>query len=157
MPQSRFRITWVLRNELALGPTPHNLRHLQRLEEEGVKAIVTLCDIDEHPQLNEVETMFVRKRVVLPDHKSGRAPTSQQLDEALEVLSQLRNHGPVFVHCVASMERSPLLCLAWLMRERGLSRLQALDYLTQVHPGTNPLPEQLALLNDGLQRRGPAI
>jgi protein-tyrosine phosphatase len=44
------------------------------------------------------------------------------------------------------MERSPLVCLAWLMRERGLSRLQALDYLMQVHPGTNPLPGQLNVL-----------
>ena len=44
------------------------------------------------------------------------------------------------------MERSPLLCMAWLIRHRGLSRLEALEYLMHVHPGTSPLPEQLALL-----------
>lgn len=65
---------------------------------------------------------------------------------ALQALVELQAEGPVFVHCVAAMERSPLICLAWLMRKRGLTRLQALDYLTELHPGTNPLPEQLALL-----------
>ena len=44
------------------------------------------------------------------------------------------------------MERSPLVCLAWLVRRQGLTPQRALDYLMQVHPGTNPLPGQLALL-----------
>jgi hypothetical protein len=34
------------------------------------------------------------------------------------------------------MERSPLLCLAWLIRERRLSIEQALAYLMHIHPGT---------------------
>ena len=55
-------------------------------------------------------------------------------------------HGPVYVHCVAAMERSPLVCLAWLVKQRRLKPARALDYLMQVHPGTNPLPGQLALL-----------
>ena len=62
------------------------------------------------------------------------------------VLGELREHGPVFVHCVAAMERSPLLCLAWLIRRHGLSQQRALDYLMQVHVGTNPLASQLAVL-----------
>jgi len=62
-------------------------------------------------------------------------------------LRELRKEGPVFVHCVAAMERSPLVCMAWLMQQEGLNSTEALDYLMQVHPGTNPLPGQLALLN----------
>jgi hypothetical protein len=38
------------------------------------------------------------------------------------------------------------VCLAWLVRQRGLSPQRALDYLMQVHPGTSPLPGQLELL-----------
>jgi protein-tyrosine phosphatase len=53
----------------------------------------------------------------------------------------------VFVHCVAAMERSPLVCLAWLVSRHGQSPQAALDYLMQVHPGTNPLPGQLRLLD----------
>jgi len=52
----------------------------------------------------------------------------------------------VFVHCLAAMERSPLLCMAWLVRSRGLSPQRALDYLQQQHPGTNPLPDQWRVL-----------
>jgi protein-tyrosine phosphatase len=52
----------------------------------------------------------------------------------------------VYVHCVAAMERSPLVCLAWLVTRHGQTPERALDYLMQVHPGTNPLPGQLALL-----------
>jgi protein-tyrosine phosphatase len=84
--------------------------------------------------------------VVLPDHRAGRMPGAEELAQALAALAALRQQGPVFVHCVAAMERSPLVCLAWLMRQRGLSPQRALDYLMQVHPGTSPLPGQLELL-----------
>ena len=78
-----------------------------------------------------------------------------QLEQALEALAELRSHGPVFVHCVAAIERSPLVCLAWLMREHGLSRQNALDYLLQVHPGTGPTAAHLMLLTQ-LSHTAPA-
>jgi hypothetical protein len=147
MPRSSFRIDWVLRDQLALGPAPRRLEHLQLLERAGVQAVLSLCDAPELPMPVELEQRFLWARQVLPDHRAGRNPTTAELEAALAELGRLRREaGAVFVHCVASMERSPLVCLAWLMRERGLSRLQALDYLMQVHPGTNPLPGQLELL-----------
>jgi protein-tyrosine phosphatase len=84
--------------------------------------------------------------VVLPDHRSGREPDLPELQRALAALAELHQHGPVFVHCVAAIERSPLVCMAWLVQAGGLSSQRALDYLQQVHPGTNPLPQQLRLL-----------
>jgi hypothetical protein len=36
--------------------------------------------------------------------------------------------------------------MAWLVRTHGQSPQRALDYLMQVHPGTNPLPGQWRLL-----------
>jgi hypothetical protein len=36
--------------------------------------------------------------------------------------------------------------MAWLIRRRRLSFIDALDYLKRVHPPTGPLPEQLATL-----------
>ena len=47
---------------------------------------------------------------------------------------------------MASVERSPLICLGWLVREEGYSIDLAMDYLMQIHPGTSPLPEQLSLV-----------
>ena len=143
----RFRIDWVLVDELAIGPAPRAPRHLERLADAGIKAVFSLCGEDEAPPPEDLSTRFVHERLVLPDHRSGRLPQASELEEALEVLLRLHQlHGPVYVHCVAAMERSPLVCLAWLVKQRRLKPARALDYLMQVHPGTNPLPGQLALL-----------
>ncbi|MCP9773631.1 dual specificity protein phosphatase family protein [Synechococcus sp. Tobar12-5m-g] len=142
-----FRISWVLTDALAVGPAPRAQRHLDRLEGEGVKAVLSLASADEAPLALGIEERFAWKRLVLPDHRSERVVQPDELAQALELVNGLRQHGSVFVHCVAAMERSPLVCIGWLMQERHLSREQALDYLMQVHPGTNPLPEQLSALD----------
>jgi hypothetical protein len=143
---SRFRLDWVLVQELAVGPAPRAERHLERLTEAGVTAVLSLCSEQEAPPPAGLESRFECRRLVLPDHRVERLPELAQLEQALEALAELRAKGPVYVHCVAAMERSPLVCLAWLVRRHGLTPQRALDYLMQVHPGTNPLPGQLALL-----------
>ena len=154
MPPSRFRINWVLVDELAIGPAPRAERHLDRLEDQGIRAVLSLCSEQEAPPPPELCSRFACTRLVLPDHRAARLPDPPELAAALEALTDLRRHGPVFVHCVAAMERSPLVCLAWLVNRHGQSPQAALDYLMQVHPGTNPLPGQLKLL-DQLGRLSP--
>jgi protein-tyrosine phosphatase len=61
-------------------------------------------------------------------------------------LGVLQRQGPVFLHCVAGVERSPLVAMAWLVKRHGLGWQAALEYVQQCHPGTSPLPEQLASL-----------
>jgi hypothetical protein len=146
MPASRFRVDWVLVQELAIGPAPRAERHLERLAAEGVRGVLSLSGEEEALPPSGLEQRFACRRVVLPDHRVGRMPLAEELAQALAALAQLREEGPVFVHCVAAMERSPLVCLAWLVRQRGLSPQRALDYMMQVHPGTSPLPGQLELL-----------
>ena len=143
---SAFPISWVLVQDLALGPAPVAPRHLNRLEAEGIMAVFSLCSTEEKVAPPDLEERFHCRRLVLPDHRSQGTLSIGQLEQALEVLAELRSHGPVFVHCVAAIERSPLVCLAWLMREHGLSRQNALDYMLQVHPGTSPSAAHLMLL-----------
>lgn len=154
MSPSRFRIDWVLANELAIGPAPRAERHLDRLEDHGLRAVLSLCSETEAPPPPQLTTRFTCARLVLPDHRAARLPDQDELKAALEALADLRSRGPVFVHCVAAMERSPLVCLAWLVSRHGQTPQAALDYLMQVHPGTNPLPGQLKLL-DQLERLSP--
>ncbi len=150
--QKPFKIDWILVDELAIGPAPCAERHLSRLKDAGVKAVLSLCSEDEAPPPPSMNGQFACCRLVLPDHRSGRLPAFDELIAALDRLAKLhQKHGSVFVHCVAAMERSPLVCLGWLVQRHNLSPEQALDYLMQVHPGTNPLPGQLALL------RNPAL
>jgi hypothetical protein len=144
----RFQIDWVLVNELAIGPAPQAERHLDRLVQEGVHGVLSLCSEQEAPPPPGLQQRFVCDRFVLPDHRAGRMPQRHELLEALQRLLQLTSCGAVYVHCVAAMERSPLVCLAWLVTRKGLTPQRALDYLMQVHQGTNPLSGQLRLLQD---------
>lgn len=141
-----FRLSWVLRHELALGSAPRRDDHLQLLREEGCRSVLSLCQPGEQPHLEGLDQQFTWRSVPLPDHRCSEPLTQELLESALQTLEQLQRAGPVFVHCLAGRERSPLVCMAWLMRVRGLSRQQALEYVSQVHPGTNPLPQHLALL-----------
>jgi hypothetical protein len=144
---SGFRLDWVLVHEIAVGTAPRAESHLNRLSGEGIEGILSLCSEQEAPPPADLASRFYSKRLVLPDHRSERLLDLSELQAALLALAELRSHGPVYVHCVAGIERSPLVCLGWLMQQHGLTAQRALDYLMQVHPGTNPLPGQLALLN----------
>lgn len=141
-------IHWVLRQRLAIGAAPTSPEHLQLLADAGVAAVLSLCSEAEAPPPPGFSERFVCRRVVLADHRSTTSSTPAELLSAVHTLEQLlATASPVYVHCLASVERSPLVCIAWLMRERRLTRLQALDYLMAIHPLSSPLPGQLALLD----------
>ena len=143
-----FRVDWVLIDQLAIGPAPRSLSHLDRLRDLGIRCVLSLCSLDEATPPPGMGNEFRTSRYVLPDHRAGRLVNLDELETALGHLCELQQHGPVFVHCVAAMERSPLVCLAWLVSQHHVTPERALDYLMQQHPGTNPLPGQLALLHE---------
>lgn len=145
-PIQRFRIDWVLTNDLAIGPAPRAERHIKRLKAAGIHGVLSLCSLEEAQPPEGFTDQFQCQRIVLPDHRSPEVLTLHQLKSSLLALSELRQQGPVFVHCVAAVERSPLICMAWLVQQQQLNPSEALDYLMQVHPGTNPLPRQYELL-----------
>ena len=148
MPSMRFKVNWVLNEELAVGTAPQKQKDLERLTSEGIKSIFSLCGENEVKNDLNLDELFKHKRYVLPDHKTGKIISSFELNEALVILRNLVKSGPVFVHCYAAVERSPLVCMAWLVKECKLSSQQALDYLMQINPGTNPLPGQLRVLKE---------
>lgn len=140
-----WRISWVLRGELAVGPAPRYASHGARLLEEGITGVLSLCSESEAPP-PVLPLRLQQRRLVLPDHRAGRPLRLEELERALELLAELQLQGPVYVHCKAGVERSPLVCLGWLMQRRRLGQLDALDYLMQVHPPTGVLPQQLEVL-----------
>ena len=144
--KENFRFRWVLVNELAIGTAPLTNEHILKLKREGISSILTLCSENEVKLVDKLEEFFNYKRFILPDHKSGRDPTLTELKTSLELLSSLKALGPTFVHCLAAIERSPLICIGWLIKEKNLSAQQALEYMTQINPGTNPLPSQFNVL-----------
>ena len=144
--QRKFLFNWVLTNELAIGNAPKNNEALEKLKKQKIKSIISLCSEEEAKLVDNIQNLFFCNRIILPDHKSGRYPSLDELLKVLNVIEKLKNNGPIFVHCVAAMERSPLVCMGWLIREHGLEPLEALEYMMQIHKGTSPLQGQLDLL-----------
>ena len=145
-PAPPFRFSWLLVDELAIGSAPLHSACLDRLSEEGVTAVLSLCAEAEAPLPATFSQRFRAARVVLPDHRGGRWPEPRELEAAVAALAALRPHGPVFLHCVAAVERSPLVAMAWLMATRQLSLESALAYVQLQHPGTAPFQQQLEAL-----------
>ena len=141
-----FIIDWVLINELAIGKGPRTNNDLSEIKKLNINSILSLCSEEECKPAPDMEKFFYCKRIILPDHKARRDPTLDEINEALDVLNHLLNRGPTFIHCVASIERSPLICMAYLIKKCDLTPLEALEYLMGVHPISNPLPGQFAVL-----------
>tara|TARA_B100000963_G_scaffold153660_1_gene133818 strand:- start:39 stop:497 length:459 start_codon:yes stop_codon:yes gene_type:complete len=144
--KSHFKFDWVLVDKLAIGTVPKETRHLEKLNKEGIKGILNLCTEEEAKCIDNLKDIFAFKRVTLPDHRQKKLLTKKNIITALSELEKLNKLGPTFIHCFASMERSPIICMAWLMKNNEMDCYQALDYLMMVHKGTSPLAQQFNVL-----------
>ena len=142
-----IKLDWVLKDELAIGSAPKTFEDINELKINGINGILSLCSNEENPFNIDLKDYFNCRNILLPDHKYKSLLTIDKLNQALENLSILKKHGSVYVHCLAGVERSPLVCMGWLVKNHSLTPTQALDYLMNIHSGTNPLPDQLKLLN----------
>ena len=141
-----IKLDWILSNEIAIGSAPKNNEDINELKKKKINGILSLCSNEENPFNVKLKDFFYCKNILLPDHKYKYTLSIDQLNLALENLSLLKREGAVYVHCLAGVERSPLVCMGWLVKNHNLTPTQALDYLMNVHYGTNPLPDQLKLL-----------
>ena len=53
--RKRFKIDWVLINELAIGPAPRTDLHLEKLKAAGIRSILSLSSL----QLEPIQWMFI--------------------------------------------------------------------------------------------------
>mgnify|MGYP001284716267 CR=1 FL=1 len=143
-----FFINWVLRDEIAIGPAPTKEEHLNRLENHAIKGILSLCSIEEAKPPNDMIKTFRCERIVLPDHSYDRKMNFKEITIVLQKLEELKKFGPIFIHCKAGVERSPLICMAWLVKYKSLTIQQSLDYLMRINKGTCPSTDQLYLLKN---------
>ena len=148
MNKDKFNLNWVLINELAVGPAPRNTKHLDFLSSKGIKNVISLCHHDELEEIPNTNEIFNYESFPLPDHKKKVAPNIKDINNVLDRIKDLKKNGPTYVHCFAGVERSPLICIAWLMRESSLDLETSLEYLMKVNPSTCPLKYQLDVLKD---------
>ena len=143
-----FFINWVLRDEIAVGPAPTKEIHIDQLKEKEIKGILSLCSIHEAKPPNDITKIFRCERIILPDHTYDKKMSFKEINTVLMRLQELKKVGPIFIHCKAAVERSPLICIAWLVKYKSLTIQQSLDYLMRINPGTCPSEDQLNLLKN---------
>ncbi len=146
MREKNYKLDWVLVNKLGLGTPPVKKEDFLYLKQNGIKTILNLCEEIESPIKKEFLNGMTFSRYTLPDHKVKKKLTKNQIFEVVDLLENFIKKGPVYVHCYASIERSPLVCIAWLTLRENVAFLNALDHLKQVHKESNPLSQHLSLL-----------
>ncbi|ABB56095.1 protein-tyrosine phosphatase family protein [Synechococcus elongatus] len=141
----------MIPGRLAIGPLPHEQQRSQ-FEQENIQAVLSLCAPQEGP-IPEWIQIRQWQRCILPDSYCNKLISVEQITTAVEQLHQLiLTSPPVYIHCIASIERSPLITLAYLCRHRGLEFWEALSYLQQVHRATRPTDTQIRVLQQYLRR-----
>jgi len=148
MNTSFFRINWVLVEELALGPSPKNKDNLKLLHSYGIKNVISLCDPNELDLINDLEEQFNFISYPLPDHRDKRKPRLEDIHNILDCIKEKKHFGPTYVHCFAGIERSPLVCISWLIRECSFDLETSLQYIMKINPRTCPLDYQINILKD---------
>ncbi|MEY2978405.1 MAG: hypothetical protein RLZZ435_2544 [Cyanobacteriota bacterium] len=147
-PSSRW--AWVLPNKLAVGAFPE-LRDLEELKNNGFQSILTLCN----PQEAQLDPAFTEAfhclQYSLPDSHQAKPLLVQDLGIAVDLLAQaLSTQGTTYVHCLAGVERSPTVCVAYLCHYQNLQVWEALNWLKNIHGRTGITSEQLKVISNYL-------
>ena len=143
---------WILINQFAIGTPFITEEEKSFLEEKGIITILDLRNNNDfllHDQKKYLRNIkdFKYKNLQLPDHNSKRLVKREEIINAVETLSNLMIQGPVFMHCHAAVERSPLVSVAFLHLKKRLSLIQSCDYVKQQNTSSSISMEQLKIIN----------
>ena len=140
-----FSTSWLRTRRLAIGPIPQLPSHWLALRQQGVQSIFSCCEADEGQWQPPQE--WPQRRVPLPDHRQPNAMTSAMLDHAINAALDLYSTGePLYLHCWAGKERSPLVAIGLLCRAESLNLFEALAQVRSQHPSAQPLIPHLLIL-----------
>lgn len=149
-PQLSF--DWVIPGKLAVGGLPQP-GDSEILERAGIKVVFSLCSPQEGTPPQDVLDRFYCLRLNLPDSRYAAKLQPAQLAKAVTVVQKsMKKRWPIYIHCLAGIERSPTVCIAYLCRYENMEVWEALRFLKQVHPESMPTETQLYVLNEFLSR-----
>ncbi|MDX2271533.1 MAG: dual specificity protein phosphatase [Cyanobacteriota bacterium] len=139
-------VDWVIPGKLAVGslPRPGDSAILAKAK---IQVIFSLCAPTEGSLPPDVRKQFYCGNLVLPDSHWKHPIRVEQLRRAVEVVHRsVEKNMPIYVHCLAGIERSPLVCIAYLCCYQNLQLQDALTWVKQVHPRTMPTRDQLNVI-----------
>ncbi len=142
--------SWIRSGRLAVGAFPRNPGHWQALEAAGFQRVFSCCHPSEAAWAPPPH--WSAQQLPLPDHRSAEPLSEALLRQAIAQLTAFYapQHGPLYLHCWAGQERSPLLAVALLCCSENLPLLDALALVRRCHPPAQPITAQLALLEEVL-------
>ncbi len=149
MQSNNFIFSWVLKNKLGLGSAPTREDNIFLLKEKKIQFILNLCNKDEFIVDDKIKENFEYINYPLVDHKSNEDIKISQIIDCIEIIKN-NAQKKIFVHCLASIERSPIVCLSYLINQKQLSLEDAFIYLSQIHKTFNPLNRQLKVISDNI-------
>lgn len=153
MSNSFATLEWLIPNELVVNALPTADTYPQ-LWQMGVRCILTLCDESEGclPPI-PASFPFLWQRIFLPDSHYAEAINPQALAQVVQTLQHWTQQKlPVYVHCLAGIERSPLACIAYLCTQHHFELWEALNLVQQKHPRTAIRSSQLQALRAYLKQ-----
>jgi len=108
-----------------------------RLHQAGIRSVLTLCAPEEGTLPSDIPEQFTWLRLVLPDSRHPAPPDVAQMECAVRyVHDQISQGHPIYVHCLAGIERSPTVCIAYLCQYHHLELWDAIHQVKQVRPQT---------------------
>jgi atypical dual specificity phosphatase len=156
-------IYWIIPGELAGMPMPfvHPERRLNmggllndyddelpRLQEEGIRAVVTLLNIPSNEAIY-TQAGFAFLCLPVPD---GRAPSFEQVVKFVQFVDQQRElQAAVAVHCEAGLGRTGTLLAAYLIAKDDKPEA-AIGRIRSVEPAAIETGEQVKFLHSLWER-----
>ena len=115
----------------------------------NIKVIFSLCATQEGALPKAFAEQFHCRRYVLPDSRYKTPLEVRQVAAVAKIIhSYVQKETPVYVHCLAGMERSPTACIAYLCRYQGLELWEALHWVKQAHQRTQLTEAQVRVLRE---------
>ena len=142
----KYKLDWIIGEKLAVSKCPDYLIDQDQIIKLGIKNILCLCYLNEVKEPELLTKTLTFTRYPLPDHNSIEKLEINQLNEVIEILNKLIFDGPTLVHCLAGMERSPIVCISWLMKTKNISFIDAYEYVKGVHKETSLLNSHISLV-----------
>lgn len=148
-----FSISWVIPGKLAVGRLPQ-AGDGEKLIKANIKTVFSLCAEHEGVLPEDITKNFQCFRLVLPDRHYTEKMTAEQLTKAVDIVHQsIQNNSPIFVHCLAGIERSPTVCIAYLCKYHKMELWEAANWLKQVHSNSLPNDSALRAIRELLQKK----
>jgi len=147
-PRQPHRLSWIIPGKLAVGglPQPGDGAILAR---ERIKVVLSLCAQSEGTLPDEIGQNFRCLRFILPDSHYILGLQPNQLERVVELIhDHIQSQQPIYVHCLAGVERSPTACIAYLCLHQDMELWEAINSVKQAHPNTRPTEGQIQIIRE---------